>query len=74
MCIRDRRDRYLNKLMPDINKNVFPKDDMEHVELEVEYGGRDYQVLLGKVSMEGSARLKKYCRSHGKRNILLRFI
>ncbi len=48
-----RRDRYLNKLMPDINKNVFPKDDMEHVELEVEYGGRDYQVLLGKVSMEG---------------------
>ena len=48
-----RRDRYLNKLMPDINKNVFPKDDMEHVELEVEYGGRGYQVLLGKVSMEG---------------------
>lgn len=48
-----RRDRYLNKLIPEINKNAFPKDDMEHVELEVEYGGRDYQVQLRKVSMEG---------------------
>lgn len=48
-----RRDRYLNKLIPEINKNAFPKDDTEHVELEVEYGGRDYQVQLRKVSMEG---------------------
>lgn len=48
-----KRDKYLYKLIPDINKNTFPGDDMEHVELEVEYGGRDYQVQLCKVSMEG---------------------
>ncbi len=48
-----RRDRYLNKLIPDISKDAFPKDDLEQVELEVECGGRDYQVQLRKVSMEG---------------------
>lgn len=51
-CSR-RRDRYLNKLIPEINMSVFPRDDVEHVELEAEYEGRDYQVQLRKVSMEG---------------------
>lgn len=48
-----RRERYLNKLIPEINANAFPGDDVEHVELEAEYGGRDYQIQMRKVSMEG---------------------
>ncbi len=47
-----RRERYLSKLIPDMNRSVFPKSD-ENVELEVRYKERDYQVHLSRVSMEG---------------------
>ena len=32
---------------------MFPKNDMEHVELEVSFRDRDYQVELRRVSVEG---------------------
>lgn len=48
-----RREKYLSKLIPELNRGVFPKKNMEQVELEVKYRDRDYQVTLKKVSMEG---------------------
>lgn len=48
-----RREPYINRIIPEVNKNVFPKHDVTHVELEVRYEERDYQVQLRKVSMEG---------------------
>lgn len=48
-----KREKYLNKLLPEINRGVYPKDDINHVEIEVSYQERDYQVELRKVSMEG---------------------
>ncbi|MCI8723260.1 MAG: DHH family phosphoesterase [Ruminococcus sp.] len=47
-----RRERYLNKLIPEISRSIFPGDD-ENAELEIQHNGRDYQVHLSKVSMEG---------------------
>ena len=46
-------EKYMNKLIPKLNRGVFPKQNMEQVELQVQYKERDYQVTLRKVSMEG---------------------
>ena len=35
---------------------MFPKDDMEHVEMEVTYRERDYQVELRRVSLQGFSK------------------
>ena len=48
-----KREKYLNKMIPEIDPGVFPKDDMEHVDMEVTYRDRDYQVELHRVSLEG---------------------
>ena len=48
-----KREVYLNKLIPELNRGVFPKKDIDHVELEVTYKERNYQVQLRKVSMKG---------------------
>ena len=48
-----RREKYLNKLIPELNRGVYPKGDVDHVELEVHYNDRDYQAELRKVSVEG---------------------
>ena len=48
-----KREKYLNKMIPEIHPGVFPKDDMEHVDMEVTYRDRDYQVELHRVSLEG---------------------
>lgn len=48
-----RKERYLNRMIPELHPGVFPKEDMEHVELEVSYHDRDYQVELRRVSLQG---------------------
>lgn len=47
-----RREKYIHKLIPEINQNIFPKG-AENVELGVKYKYCEYQVHLSKVSMEG---------------------
>lgn len=46
-----RRERYVYKLIPELGQRVMPHDDMDHVELEVAYQGRDYQAVLKRVSV-----------------------
>ena len=48
-----RREKYLNRIIPELHPGVFPKNDVEHVELEVSFRDRDYQVELRRVSVEG---------------------
>ena len=48
-----RKEKYLNKMIPELHTGIFPKADMEHVELEVTYHDRDYQVELRRVSLQG---------------------
>lgn len=48
-----KREKYLNRIIPEIHPGMFPKNDMEHVELEVRFKDRDYQVELRRVSVEG---------------------
>ena len=51
-----KREPYLNKIIPALNKGVFPKDDMEHIELEVTFKERSYQAVLKRVSLEGFSK------------------
>ena len=48
-----RKEKYLNRMIPELHTGVFPKEDMEHVELEVSYHDRDYQAELRRVSLQG---------------------
>ena len=48
-----RKERYLNRMSPELHPGVFPKNDVDHVELEVTYRERSYQAELRKVSLEG---------------------
>ena len=48
-----RKEKYLNRMIPELHTGVFPKKDMEQVELEVTYHDRDYQVELRRVSLQG---------------------
>ena len=48
-----RKEKYLNRLIPELYPGMYPKDDMEHVEMEVTYRDRDYQVELRRVSLQG---------------------
>lgn len=48
-----KKERYLSKLVPELNTGVFPKADTDHVELEVIYRERNYQVEMRKVSLKG---------------------
>ncbi|HJC80088.1 MAG: DHH family phosphoesterase [Lachnospiraceae bacterium] len=48
-----RKEKYLNKMIPDLHPGVFPKGDLEHSLMEVTYKDRDYQVELRRVSLQG---------------------
>ena len=48
-----RKDTYLSKYIPELNRGVFPKEDNESVSLEFNYLDRDYQAEIQCVSVEG---------------------
>lgn len=48
-----RKEKYLNRMIPDLHPGVFPKRDLEHSEMEVSYKDRDYMVELRRVSLKG---------------------
>ena len=48
-----RRDTYLSKYIPELNRGVFPKGDNESVSLEFTYQDKDYQAEIQCVSVEG---------------------
>ena len=48
-----RKEKYLNRMIPELHPGVFPKKDLDHSEMEVTYKDRDYLVELRRVSLEG---------------------
>lgn len=48
-----KHENYLYKLIPELGQRVIPHGDIDHVELEVQYQGRDYQAVLRKISVAG---------------------
>ncbi|MFI3207897.1 MAG: DHH family phosphoesterase [Eubacteriales bacterium] len=46
-----RREKYIHKLIPEINRSIFPKDDEHNISIEVGYEERDYSVELRKVNI-----------------------
>ena len=51
--IVDGREKFIQKIIPELNKGIFPKDDGTRNELEITYKERDYQVELRRISLEG---------------------
>ena len=51
-----RKDMYLSKYIPELNRGVFPKEEDESVNLEFSYNERDYQAELQCVSVEGFSK------------------
>ena len=51
--IVDGREKFIQKVIPELNKGIFPKDDETRSELEITYKERDYQVELRRISLEG---------------------
>lgn len=51
--IVDGREKIIQKIIPELNKGIFPKDDETRNELEITYKERDYQVELRRISLEG---------------------
>lgn len=51
--IVDGREKFIQKVIPELNKGIFPKDDETRNELEITYKERDYQVELRQISLEG---------------------
>lgn len=48
---QQRRERYIYKLIPELGQRVLPRGEVDHVELEVEYEGRDYQAVMRNISL-----------------------
>lgn len=51
--IANRKDIYINKLIPEMNAGIFPKEENETVNLEFRYKGRDYQAEAQCISVHG---------------------
>ena len=51
--IVDGREKFIQKVIPELNKGIFPKDDETRSELEITYKERDDQVELRRISLEG---------------------
>lgn len=51
--IVDGREKFIQKIIPELNKGIFPKDDETRNELEITYKERNYQVELRRISLEG---------------------
>ena len=43
--------KYLSNYIHELNRSVFPRDE-ENVEIEVQFGNRDYRAILEKISVE----------------------
>lgn len=57
--IVDGREKFIQKIIPELNKGIFPKDDETRNELEITYKERDYQVELRRISLEGCSESER---------------
>lgn len=51
--IMDKKEKYLQKIIPQLNPGIFRNGGPQRMEMEVTYRDRDYEVELRRVSLEG---------------------
>lgn len=44
---------FINKFIPEINEYIFPKEDDQHVDMEVVFRGREYRVEIRRLTSQG---------------------
>ena len=54
-----KREKYIYKIIPEINPGIFPENNNDIVETEIKYKDRDYQVLLQRVPVTGFSEEEK---------------
>ncbi len=64
-----RKDTYLSKYIPELNRGVFPKEENESVSLEFNYLDRDYQAEIQCVSVEGFSETEQPSGDTGGKGI-----
>ncbi len=47
------QEKTLAKIIPELNRSIFPKSETENIEMEITYKERDYAIQLRKISIEG---------------------
>lgn len=51
--IMDKKEKYLQKIIPQLDPGIFRKGSSQRMEMEVVYRDRDYEVELRRISLEG---------------------
>mgnify|MGYP000718402617 CR=1 FL=1 len=64
----DKAEKYINKVIPELNRGVFPKAESEQVQLNVIYKEKEYSVAMHKVSVEGFSETEELCSFQRRRN------
>lgn len=49
ISVAARREKNINKIIPDLNRSIFPQEENEKVTVEIQYEGRDYYVEMRNV-------------------------
>ena len=69
--IVDGREKFIQKIIPELNKGIFPKDDETRNELEITYKERDYQVELRRISLEGFSESERMLQSPNEKEYFI---
>ena len=56
---KPKRDVYISKYIPELNKSIFPKEEDDVVHMDVYYGAREYKAELRKVSVKGFSETER---------------
>ena len=56
---KPKRDVYISKYIPELNKSIFPKEENDVVHMDVYYGAREYRAELRKVSVKGFSETER---------------
>lgn len=56
---KNRKEPYLSKYIPELNRSIFPKEENDVVEMDVYYEDREYKAELRRVSVEGFSETEK---------------
>lgn len=46
-----RKEKYINKLLPDLNRSIFPRGEQESKSVELVYLGKEYRADIGRVNV-----------------------
>lgn len=62
---------YISKIMPEINKSIFPREENDVVEMDVYYEKKEYRAELRKLSVEGFSETERLMALPGEREYFI---